>query len=138
MMEVISPLPDSTVTKTPQIEITDIVYKAKVKRVQSDEYVEIVNQTAQIADISGWQLVSGVGRSKTFTFPAGTTLTPSQAVRVYTNEIHPETGGFSFGSGLSLWKDTGDEAQLLDAQGNWVSGLAYDKDGNFTKPQAKT
>ncbi|RCJ19632.1 hypothetical protein A6770_05685 [Nostoc minutum NIES-26] len=119
--------------QTLQIEITNIVYKNKVKRTQSDEYVEITNQEKTPADVSGWQIASGVGRNKAFTFPQGTILAPGQSVRVYTNEVHPESGGFSCGSGVSLWKDSGDEVRLLDAQGNLVSGLAYDSKGNFTK-----
>lgn len=117
----------------PQPEITHISYKGVVKKTQSDEYVEITNQGSSPADISGWQISSSVGRNKIFTFPAGTTLAAGQKVRVYTNEVHPESGGFSYGSTLSLWNDSGDEARLLDAQGNWVSGLAYDSKGNFTK-----
>ncbi|MDZ8183678.1 MAG: lamin tail domain-containing protein [Nostoc sp. ChiSLP02] len=117
----------------PQIEITNIVYKNQVKRTQSDEYVEITNKEKTAIDVSGWQIASGVGRNKAFTFPQGTKLAPGQSVRVYTNEVHPESGGFSCGSGVSLWKDSGDEGRLLDTQGNVVSGLAYDSNGNFTK-----
>ncbi|HEY9847864.1 MAG TPA: LamG-like jellyroll fold domain-containing protein [Leptolyngbyaceae cyanobacterium] len=123
-------------TPTPQVEITHIFYKGVVKKTQSDEYVEITNQESKPADISGWQIASGIGRNKFFTFPAGTTLAAGQKIRVYTNEVHPETGGFSCGSKLSLWKDSGDEARLLDAKGNLVSGLAYDSKGNFTKTHA--
>ncbi|WP_230968427.1 lamin tail domain-containing protein [Nostoc sp. WHI] len=119
--------------QTPQIEITNVVYKNKVKKTQSDEYVEITNQKNTPVDVSGWQIASGIGRNKAFTFPQGTILAPTQSVRVYTNEVHPESGGFSCGSGICLWKDSGDEVRLLDAQGNLVSGLAYDSKGNFTK-----
>ncbi|MFN6463663.1 MAG: lamin tail domain-containing protein [Nostoc sp. DedVER02] len=119
--------------QTPQVEVTNVVYKNQVKRTQSDEYVEITNHEKTPIDVSGWQIASGVGRNKAFTFPEGTKLVPGQSVRVYTNEIHPESGGFSCGSGVSLWKDSGDEVRLLDAQGNVVSGLAYDSKGNFTK-----
>ncbi|MBE9209069.1 lamin tail domain-containing protein [Nostoc sp. LEGE 06077] len=122
-----------TTQQTLKVEITNLVYKNQVKRTQSDEYVEITNQDKAPADVSGWQIASGVGRNKAFTFPQGTRLAPGQSVRVYTNEIHPESGGFSCGSGVSLWKDSGDEARLLDAQRNVVSGLAYDSNGNFTK-----
>nr|MDZ8288822.1 lamin tail domain-containing protein [Nostoc sp. ChiSLP01] len=119
--------------QTPQVEITNIVYKNQVKRTQSDEYVEITNKEKTAIDVSGWQLASGLGRNKAFTFPQGTKLAPGQSVRVYTNEVHQESGGFSCGSGVSLWKDSGDEGRLLDAQGNVISGLAYDSNGNFTK-----
>jgi len=118
---------------TPKVEITNIFYKGTVKKTQSDEYVEITNQEKTPADVSGWQIASGVGRNKFFTFPQGTKLAPGQSVRVYTNEVHPESGGYSCGSKLSLWKDSGDEAKLLDAKGNLVFGLAYDSKGNFTK-----
>ncbi|BCL39084.1 lamin tail domain-containing protein [Nostoc sp. MS1] len=119
--------------QTPQVEITNIVYKGEVKRTQSDEYIEITNHEKTPVDISGWQIASGVGRNKAFTFPQGTKLAPGQSVRVYTNEVHPESGGFSCGIGVSLWKDSGDEGRLLDAQGNVVSGLAYDSKGSFNK-----
>jgi len=122
-----------TTQQTLKVEITNLIYKNQVKRTQSDEYVEITNHDKAPTDVSGWQLASGVGRNKAFSFPQGTILEPGQSVRVYTNEIHPEFGGFSCGSGVALWKDSGDEARLLDAQGNVVSGLAYDSQGNFTK-----
>lgn len=125
--------PEKETTVTPQVEITHIFYKGTVKKTQSDEYVEITNQEKAAVDVSGWQITSGVGRNKSFTFPDGTTLAAGQSVRVYTNEVHPESGGFSCGSGVSLWKDSGDEAKLLDAKGNLVFGLAYDSKGNFTK-----
>jgi hypothetical protein len=125
--------PEQKPTTTPQVEITHISYKGSVKRTQSDEYVEITNQENKPVDVSGWQISSGVGRNKLFTFPAGTTLAAGQKIRVYTNEVHPESGGFSCGSKLSLWKDSGDEARLLDAKGNVAFGLAYDSKGNFTK-----
>jgi hypothetical protein len=60
--------------QTPQIEITNIVYKNQVKRTQSDEYIEITNHEKIPVDVSGWQIASGIGRSKAFTFPQGTIL----------------------------------------------------------------
>jgi Zn-dependent protease with chaperone function len=116
----------------PKVEITKIFYKGKVKRTQSDEYIEITNLGTAPADLSGWSITSSTGNKQSFTFPDGTVLQAGKSFRVYTNEIHPQWGGFSFGSASAIWRDTGDEGRLFDAEGNMVSGIAYDEDGNLT------
>ena len=53
-------------------------------------------------------------------------LQPGKSVKVYTNEIHPEYGGFSFGSGKAVWNNTDpDMAALYNAQGQEVSIKSY-------------
>ncbi len=126
---------EETGTATGTVAIAHIAYKGKVKRTQSDEYVEIVNKGTETADISGWKVSSGLSKKQSFTFPAGTKLEAGKSFRVYTNEVHPETGGFSLGSGSGIWNDKGDEAKLFDAQGNQVSTLAY---GASSIPGIKT
>lgn len=116
---------EKTGTAIGEIAIADISYKGKVKRTQSDEYVEIVNKGTATVDLSGWKISSGLSKRQAFTFPSGTKLEAGKSFRVYTNEVHPETGGFSFGSGSGIWSDKGDEAKLFDAQGNQVATLAY-------------
>jgi Concanavalin A-like lectin/glucanases superfamily/Lamin Tail Domain len=107
------------------VVITDLVYKGKVKRAQSDEYVEIANQGSSAADISGWKLTSAASDRQVFVFPAGTKLSVGQSIRVYTNEVHPETGGFSFGSRTAIWNDQGDLGTLFNAEGQQVSTYSY-------------
>ncbi len=116
-------------TGTPQVEITHICYKGEVKKTQSDEYVEIVNKGTTTADVAGWKISSGLSKRQAFIFPAGTKLEAGKSFRVYTNEVHPETGGFTFGSSTGIWNDKGDEAKLFDAQGNQVATLAYGSSG---------
>jgi Concanavalin A-like lectin/glucanases superfamily/Lamin Tail Domain len=108
-----------------KVVITDLVYKGKVKRAQSDEYVEMTNQGASAADISGWKLTSAASDRQVFVFPSGTTLSAGQSIRVYTNEVHPETGGFSFGSRTAIWNDLGDLGTLFNAEGEEVSTYSY-------------
>lgn len=111
------------------VEITELVHHGKVKRSQSDEYVQITNNGSVSVDLSGWQVKSASGGSQkkqVFTFPDGTTIAAGQNLRIYTNEVHPETGGFSFGSATAIWNDQGDEGQLLDATGKVVSSWTYD------------
>ena len=109
---------------SPDVVITTISYRGSVPGRQSDEYVEIANQGRGTADLSDWLLNAG-DRDQTFTFPPGTTLAPGAIVRVYTDEIHPETGGFSFESRRAIWNDDGDLGVLRDSRGSVVSSLAY-------------
>ena len=95
-----------------------------VPRVESDEYVEFLNQSAEVEDMTGWKLVSLIG-GQTFVFPTGFTMQPEQTCRVYTNEYHPESCGLSFGSGSAIWNNSGDIAVILDAQGQEVSRYSY-------------
>ena len=60
-----------------------------------------------------------------FTFPSYV-VQPGKSVRVYTNEINSEYGGFSFGSGTAVWNNSDpDTAVLYNAQGQEVSRKSY-------------
>ncbi|MGB5595056.1 MAG: lamin tail domain-containing protein, partial [Crocosphaera sp.] len=96
---------------------------------QSDEYIEIRNSGNVAADLSNWKVTSS-GKGQIFAFPEGTSLAANQMIRVYTNEVHQESGGFSFGSKTAIWNDKGDIGKVLDAEGNEVSNFSY---GNQAK-----
>lgn len=99
-----------------KIVISHIEYDGAETRTEADEYVEITNQGMSAVDISGWQLqVEGV--NKVFTFPQDTVVAAAQSLRVYTNQIHEETGGFSFNSKRALWHNRGDVGRLADNKG---------------------
>ncbi|MEE1739819.1 lamin tail domain-containing protein [Streptomyces sp. BE147] len=108
----------------PDVVIADVRSKGQVKRTQADEYVEIVNQGTASADISGWTLFAD-DPGQNFTFPPATVLQPGQRIRIHTNEVHPEWGGFTYGSGRPLWNDKGDTAHLRDADDAVVSDYSY-------------
>ncbi len=114
----------------PDVVISHVQNKGEVKRTQSDEYVEITNRGSWSANISGWRLDAD-DTGQTFTFPAGTMLGPGQSIRVYTNEVHPESGGFSYGIGRAIWNDRGDMARLMDPGDNVMSQFGY---GDRTTP----
>ncbi|MFZ2725492.1 MAG: lamin tail domain-containing protein [Methylococcaceae bacterium] len=128
----VAPLPplvieseEFTITAQADVYISNLVYKGQVKQSQADEYVEISNRGNADADISGWKVTS-VGSPKQFmTFPAGISLRAGQSIRIYTNEVHPETGGFSFHSKTAIWNDNGDELNLFDATAQCLATLAY-------------
>ncbi|BAY25488.1 hypothetical protein NIES2100_52940 [Calothrix sp. NIES-2100] len=117
--------PEPTAVATGDVFISQIFYKGKIKRTQDDEYIEISNKGTTPADLSGWRVTSAGSNKQIFTFAKGTLLQPGKSFRVYSNQVHPESGGFSFGSSTALWKDSGDEGKLFDAQGNNVSTWAY-------------
>lgn len=106
------------------VVITHIFYDGVVPLVEADEYIEIENKGAEDADLSGWRINAGKA-SQEFVFPKGFILKAGGSCRVYTNEIHSESGGLSFGSKRAIWKNSGDAGQLRDAEGNLRSRWEY-------------
>ena len=109
---------------TPHVRISRIFSDGSVKSTEADEYIAIVNESLVDIDISGWKIQS-INRNQEFSFPTGTVLKKGAECRVYTNEVHPESGGFSFGSKHSVWNNSSDEGRLYDGQGNLMSSYAY-------------
>jgi competence protein ComEC len=107
------------------IQITRIFYDGIVYRTESDEYVEITNLGDTPQDLEDWVLIDISEGYPSFTFPSYV-LAPGAKIRVYTNEIHSEWGGFSFGYGKAVWNNSSpDTAVLRNAQGQEVSRRSY-------------
>ncbi|MBW4626687.1 MAG: lamin tail domain-containing protein [Brasilonema octagenarum HA4186-MV1] len=109
---------------TPHVRISRIFSDESVKSTEADEYIAIVNEGLVDIDISGWKIQS-INRNQEFCFPTGAVLKRGTECRVYTNEVHPESGGFSFGSKRSVWNNSSDEGRLYDEKGNLMSSYAY-------------
>jgi len=119
------PAPKPTPTGTSGVQITRIFYDGAVPRVESDEYVEIANLGDQEQDLAGWVLKDISDGKPSFTFPSYV-LAPGASIRVYTNEIHQEYGGFSFRCGSAVWSNADhDTAALYNTQGQEVSRRSY-------------
>jgi len=107
------------------VQITSIFYDGAVYRTESDEYVEITNLGDTSQDLEGWVLKDISEGYPSFTFPSYV-LAPGAKVRVYTNEIHSEWDGFSFGYDSAIWNNgVPDWAALLNDQGQEVSRRSY-------------
>jgi endonuclease YncB( thermonuclease family) len=107
------------------IQITNIFYDGIVPSVESDEYVEVTNTGDGPQDITGWLLIDFSDGNPSFTFPSFI-MASGQRIRVYTNEYHPEWGGFSFEYGKAIWNNTDpDTAALYNAEGQKVSIRSY-------------
>jgi hypothetical protein len=99
-------------------------YDGAVRSVESDEWMEIVNVGGSPLDIGGWRLQDDDGN--VFVFPSHV-MEPGASCRVYTNEYHPESCGFSFGSGKAIWGNDGDMVMLIDPSGNVVDRKCWKK-----------
>ena len=107
------------------IQITSIFYDGEVFDTEADEYVEITNTGTEAQNLLGWVLRDISEGYPSFTF-SSYVLAPGASIRVYTNENHPEYGGFSFGSGKAVWNNSEpDTAVLYDAEGRVVSSRSY-------------
>jgi micrococcal nuclease len=122
------PRPTAEPTSTPKIvpgdiEIIDIHYDGSVGEDECDEYAEVTNFSRSPVSIEGWRLNAGDLR-QVFVFP-DFDLQPGQSCRVYTNEVHQQTCGFSFGLGHEIWDNGGECGHLYDSAGNEVSRYCY-------------
>ena len=107
------------------VQITNIFYDGIVPQVESDEYVEITNLGTEPVNLQGWKLIDIDEGYPELIFPYFI-LNPGQSIRVYTNEIHPEYGGFSFNRGSAVWNNSDpDTAVLYNSQGEEVSRKSY-------------
>lgn len=129
-----TPVPSATAEPTEKptvppaagdVTIGHIHYDGEKGASEPDEYCEIANQGGAPVNLKGWRLNAGA-RGQDFVFP-DFALQPGQTCRVYTNEHHPESGGFSFGSGRALWANKGDCGYLYDASGREVARQSYGK-----------
>ncbi|MBN2043592.1 MAG: lamin tail domain-containing protein [Anaerolineales bacterium] len=114
-------LPHFQQPDAPAVVIDQIFYNGQ-NDPESDEYAQIRNASPDPVQLNGWTLSAGYHQD--FIFPAFE-LAPGQTCRVYTNEVHPESCGFSFGRDESLWSNAGDCAHLYDPGGSLVDEQCY-------------
>ncbi|RIK52581.1 MAG: hypothetical protein DCC57_09680, partial [Chloroflexi bacterium] len=108
------PMPEGTPSLAPVgLRLGELGYDGTALRTEADEYIEIINQGAAL-NVAGWVLMDDDGNR--FVFPDHT-MQPGDRCRVYTNEVHPESCGFSFGSSRGIWSNAGDVAILVDPAG---------------------
>ena len=106
-----------------QVEIVHIHNDGSKGRNEPDEYAEIKNLGEAAVNLKGWTLNAGAP-GQNFRFPSFD-LQPGQSIRVYTNEVHQESGGFSFRSKQALWNNIGDCGVLMNASGALVHSRCY-------------
>ncbi|CAB9510441.1 expressed unknown protein [Seminavis robusta] len=109
------------------VTISKINYNGEVPTSEADEYVVLTNNSKNAVDIAGYYVyVATTGtQGPTYTFPRDSVLKPGQSIRIYTNEVHKETGGYSFGSGKAIWNNKGGLAVLKNGSGTKLAEFKY-------------
>ena len=108
------------------VRIDCVLFDGSVPQSEADEYVQITNYGQASQDLLDWVLRDKTNTNQSFTFPSFV-LGPGNTIRVYTNEVHEEWGGFSFGRGSAIWNNSQpDVAELLDVIGRTISEKSYD------------
>ena len=126
-----TPAPTSTATPTPYPANTGLViecifFDGVVPRSEADEYVQIRNGGTRAVELMGWRLTDVADGQPKFKFGDSYVLAVGERVRVYTNQVHSQWGGFSFGSRNSIWNNgEPDRAGLFDPTGRLVSERSY-------------
>ena len=105
------------------VKITNLFFNGVKGNNEPDEYVEITNSGSQPVDITDWVLKDPKGDDE-YKWE-GFTLQPGQMIRVYTNEVHPESGGFTFGASHAIWANSGGTTELYDSDQQLVSRYPY-------------
>lgn len=106
-----------------RVVIAFIYYHGVDGRNEPDEYAVIANEGDAPVNLAGWRLNAGAP-GQDFVFPSFD-LQPGQSCRVYTNQVDPDSCGFSFGSGQAVWRNSGDCGYLFDAAGAQVWEHCY-------------
>ena len=124
---VAAPTTPAKVVAAKPISIIDISFNGNVPRTEADEYVVVNNSSKDAIDVSGYFIYPATSGSQgsTFYFPKGSVIKPNASVRVYTNEIHKETGGYSWDSGKALWNNSGGLGVIKDNNGKKIGEFKY-------------
>jgi hypothetical protein len=117
------PLTATAIPGQASVEITNVFYDGVNGRNEPDEFAEITNVGAVPVNLKGWRLNAGAP-GQDFILPEFN-LQQGQSCRIYTNENHPESCGFSFGSKQALWNNGGDCGYLYDATSALVDKCCY-------------
>jgi endonuclease YncB( thermonuclease family) len=116
------PAPTITPAQTGNVIISFIFYKGE-KWEQPNEFVEIHSFSDGPIQLKGWTLKDN--QNHVFIFP-DYLLQPDQFCRIYTNEYHSTSCGFSYFSRSPIWDDLGDCAYLKDSLGLLVDQYCYE------------
>lgn len=116
------PLPSATAAVTGAMVITGISERGTLWQ-EPEEFVEFRNDTEDSIQLKGWTLRDN--ENHVFVFPSFI-LGAGQYCRVYTNEYHPTSCGFSYYSPSPIWNNDGDCAYLKDPYGQLIDTFCYD------------
>lgn len=118
---ILMPSPSPAPLTTGPMVIGLIIYRGEAWQ-EPDEFVEVLNDGTAPIQLKGWTLSDD--ENHVFTFPSFV-LGPGQHCRIYTNQYHPTTCGFSFFKFYPIWDNDKDCAYLKDPLGETISTYCY-------------
>ena len=104
-----------------------------IRDAMGDEFIEVINQSSETIDISGWEYYDS--SEKRHVFENGTVLDPGRAVVVFGGGIPTGQFGGSYvqlaseATGLGL-TNTGEAIKILNGSGVLVGGTVYGSDAD--------
>ncbi len=104
-----------------KVVITTIFSKG-TGQAQPDEFVEFRNQDDVPIQLADWTLADEANH--VVSLPPFV-ISPYQVCRVYTNQDHADSCGFSYHSEVGIWNNDHDRAYLRDASGELISEYGY-------------
>jgi endonuclease YncB( thermonuclease family) len=116
------PLPSATAATTGAMVITGVSERGTLWQ-EPEEFVEFRNDSEDSIQLKGWTLRDN--ENHVFVFPSFI-LGAGQYCRVYTNEYHPTSCGFSYYSPSPIWNNDGDCAYLKDPYDQLIDTFCYD------------
>jgi len=124
-----STTPTSGVVMTGAIVISTILYQGDPNLNEGDEYVEIENRGNERVNMGFWTLRS-LSTNALFSFGNAVGMDPGNVCRVYTYIAAPDQrcgigSALTFLSAVPVWSNTGDVAELRDANGVLISRFIY-------------
>ncbi len=88
------------------------------------EWIELVNDGATAADLSGWSIRDESTRNR-YDFPDGFSLEPGATVRVYSGCGDDDVQSLYWCGGGPVWNNGGDTGFLVDPEGRFADTLSY-------------
>jgi len=114
--------PTSTPSTLGNVVITFIQPKGE-KWQEPNEFIEIRNSSLHSIRLKDWTLRDI--ENHVYYFP-DYIIHPGQFCRIYTNEYHSGTCGFTFNHPAPIWEDDGDCAFIKDSLGNLVDEFCFE------------
>jgi len=117
----------------PPTDISGDANRDGVRDAFDDEFIELVNVSAHVVDISGWTFNTGVSSVVRHTFPANTVLPPGCGILVFGGGIPTGNFGDSIvqvaSSGRLYLLNTGETLELLSDLSLLITSATYGSDG---------
>jgi hypothetical protein len=120
-----------------QVVINEIMYHPAPAMPEDKrrEWIELHNPGTNAVDLSGWRFADGVD----FTFPLNTLLQPGAYLVVAANRVAFQTEFPGVANVLGDWigqlSNTGEDIELVDAQGEAVTSVRYADSGDWAVRQ---